>query len=338
MNALEFLQAPPIPRPLFAVFGEDAYLRREALGAIARTARTADETDADDIGISRFPGAQARLSEVLDEVRTLPFLADRRVVIVEEADPFVTANRKELESYAERPSSSGILVLSVKSWPSNTKLAKLVEKVGLAVECKAPRESELPAWLGKLSKQRWGIKLETDAARLLVELVGPEVGLLSSEVDKLASYIGDRPSIRRDDVARMVGSGRVEDVWKMLDAATLGQGGKALADLERLLHSGEHPVPILAGMSRSLMRISHAGRLRMARRDLRDACKEAGIPTFPANLERVGQQHAHLGPARVAGLPAKLLKADLDLKGASTLPPRVILERLLVELASPRKD
>lgn len=337
MNALEFLQTTPSIRPIFAVHGDDTFLRRETLGVIARLAKTGD-TDDDDMSVSRFPGSQARLSEVLDEVRTLPFLADRRVVIVEEADPFVTAHRKELESYAERPSSNGVLVLSVKSWPSNTKLAKLVEKVGLSVECKAPRESELPGWLGKLSKERWGVKLEADAGRLLVELIGPEVGLLAAEVDKLATYVGDQKSIRREDVARMVGSGRVEDLWKMLEAATLGQGGKALADLERLLLAGEHPVPILAGMSRSLLRLYHAGRLRLARRDLRDACKEAGIPAFPANIEKVGQQHSHLGPARVARLPSKLLQADLDLKGASTLPPRVVLERLLVELASPRKD
>ena len=53
------------------------------------------------------PGDQASLADVLDEVRTLPFLARCRVVIVEGADPFVTAHRKELEAYAEKPSTLG---------------------------------------------------------------------------------------------------------------------------------------------------------------------------------------------------------------------------------------
>ena len=50
------------------------------------------------------------------------------------------------------------------------------------------------------------------------------------------------------------------------------------------------------------------------------------------------QQHAHLGPTRVDRLPALLLQTDLDLKGSSTLPPRAVLERLVVELAIPRED
>ena len=50
------------------------------------------------------------------------------------------------------------------------------------------------------------------------------------------------------------------------------------------------------------------------------------------------QQHSHLGPSRVDKIPALLLQADLDLKGASILPARTILERLIIEFAGPRGD
>jgi DNA polymerase-3 subunit delta len=335
MHAFEYLRAPGkvAPRPFYAVLGDDAYLRDESLKAIARQSLGAD---ADDLSVSRFGGDHASLADVLDEVRTLPFLSQCRVVIVDGADPFVTAHRKELEVYAEKPVASAVLVLSVKSMPGHTKLAKLIEKSGLMIDCKSPDERELPRWLIDLAKSQSHAKLEADAASLLVELVGSEIGLLASEVEKLAVFVGERKVIRHEDVARMVGAGRVEKIWTITDAATTGKGAEALADLDHLLGSGEHPIKILAGISFSLLKLHHAGQLRRARVDLRDACQVAGI--HPGAVEKTGRQHSHLGPSRVDRLPAMLLQADLDLKGDSPLPPTAIIERLLVELARDRRD
>jgi DNA polymerase-3 subunit delta len=258
-------------------------------------------------------------------------------VIVDNADPFVTAHRKELEAYAEKPSSSGVLILSVKSMPASTKLAKLIEKSGLIIDCKSPDERDLPRWLVELARTQSHAKLEPDAAQLLVELVGPEIGLLASEVEKLAVYVGDRKRIQREDVSAMVGAGRVEKIWTIIDDASTGKGAEALADLDLLLASGEHPIKILAAMTSSLQKVHHSGQLRRARVDLRDACQVAGI-TYPAAIEKTGRQHTHLGPSRVDRLPKLLLEADLDLKGNSQLPPEVILERLVVALSQKRRD
>ena len=103
-----------------------------------------------------------------------------------------------------------------------------------------------------------------------------------------------------------------------------------------MLAAGEAPVMLLAAMSASLLKVHHAGRLRRARLPLDEACRIAGIPPFAST--KTGEQHAHLGPRRVDQLPATLLRADLDLKGGSTVDPRVVLERLLVGLSQPRTD
>jgi len=335
MHAIEFLKDPAkVPlKPIYAVYGDDAFLRRETLQDVRRVALPGEQ---DDLSVARFSGDSAKLADVRDELRTLPFFSKRRLVVVEGADPFVTAHRKELEAYAEQPSASGVLVLLVKAWPSNTRLAKLVEKVGLAVECKGPQDRMLTPWLGHLAQARFKTQLDPGATELLLELVGPEVGLLVAEIEKLSVYVGAKGKIHRDDVARMVGAGRIETVWKMLDAATTGRGDLALEHLDGLVTAGEHPVGLLSAMSVSLLKVHHAGRLRRMRLDLKDACQSAGIPPFAVEMTR--QQHAHLGPSRVDRLPAMLLKADLDLKGSSLLPPRSVLERLVVELAGPRAD
>lgn len=336
MKAFEFLKQSASNakvHPVYVLWGEEPYLLRECVALICRMVMGESDPVA---GIRRFSGPEADLALVLDELRTLPFFSKRRLVVVEEAEGFVSEHRKELESYVSAPSSTGVLVLQTKSWPSNTKLAKLVESAGKAIECKTPREQELPAWLIQLAKSAYEMRLDSSAASLLVELVGPEPGLLAMELEKLSVAVSPARSIGREAVARWVGSGRLESIWQLLDDATCGRASSALQSLDKLLAAGEPPVKLLSAMSFSLLKIHHAGELRAARLDLRQACAEAGIPPFAQ--EKTGRQHAHLGPRRVSRLPQTLLQADLDLKGSSTLDPRTILERLIVGWALPRRD
>ncbi len=338
MHALDWMKessSQPI-RLVYAVFGGDTYLIRESVNGIVRAVFPEPDGEA---AVSRFPGPQAELADVLDELFTLPFFSRRRLVIVEDADTFVTKHRKDLELYVEKPSASGTLLLQVKQWTSTTRLAKLVEKAGISIDCASLRDKDtakIVAWLVQYAKNRCDAHLDAGAANLLVELAGLEVGILSAEVEKLAVYAGSSKRIDRGDVAKMVGAGRVETIWKALDAATTGQAAEALVLLDNLLGAGEIPTPMLAAMSASLIKIHHAGRLRAARLNLDEACRIAGIPPFA--LDKTKKQHAHLGPRRVDRLPAMLLRADLDLKGGTALDPRVVLELLLTALSRPRAD
>ncbi|WP_165227650.1 DNA polymerase III subunit delta [Aquisphaera insulae] len=334
MRALDWLRdwsSQPV-KPVYVIHGEDVYLRRESAGAIRRAVLG---EDADELAMRRFEGGGASLADVMDELRTLPFFSKRRVVLVEDADTFVTRTRKDLEGYIEAPSGTGVLALMVKAWPSNTKLYKLVAASGMPIDCASPGEKDLIPWLTK-EATRHEAALEPDAARLLLELVGAEVGILAAEVEKLAVYVGTAGKIRRADVTKMVEAGRIETIWKVIDAATTGQAAAAVTDLDDLVAAGEHPIKINAALASSLIRVHHAGRLRAARLPLDEACKIAGIHGFA--VEKLKKQHAHLGPGRVDRIPEMLLKADLDLKGDSKLDPRVILEELLIRLALPRTD
>ena len=72
---------------------------------------------------------KVELTEVLDELRTLPFLAEKRVVVLKNADKFVSEHRAALEKYFDEPSPTGVLVLTVDTWMKSTKLAKKLKKV-----------------------------------------------------------------------------------------------------------------------------------------------------------------------------------------------------------------
>ncbi len=305
MNALEWLKAPSqaVIRPVCVVFGDDVFLVRESIAAVCQAVFPDQEAEA---GQSRFPGGASTLATVLDEVRTLPFFSRRRLVVVDDADTFVTKYRKELEAYTEKPHDSGILLLQVKTWAPTTKLAKMVESTGLPIDCASPKEADLVPWISHVAKTRFGAQLDAAEARLLLELVGPESGILVAELEKLSIYTGLTRRIEKKDILKLVGAGRVETIWKTLDAALAGQVRAALEHLDSLLVAGEEPVGLLAAMSANLLKLHHAGRLRTARLDVEEACRLAGIPSFA--FEKTRKQHAHLGPSRVDHLPADLAR------------------------------
>jgi DNA polymerase-3 subunit delta len=328
MDALVFLDHPKFQR-LFVVHGDEDFLRRLALQAI-RTLVLGDSSSDDDLSYSTYPGETATFAAVMDELQTVPFFGDRRLIVVENADSFVTRNRAALEKAISSIPSTGVLVLSVKSWPSNTRLAKIVGDSS-AIACKAPANYRLPQWCIRWSADRHQKQLVAEAAALLVELVGPEMGLLDQELLKLAIYVGDRKRIGIDDVDKLVGRGRSQDIWKIFDAIGTGKAREAMLILDRLLEQGEDAIRLLGAFTSQLRQAAKAYRLTLQGRPIGVALQEAGVPPF--GIKQREQLLKHLGRRRLERIYDWMLETDLRMKGASQLPQRTLLERLVVRLA-----
>lgn len=186
-------------KPVYVLYGTDNFLQVEYRRRIvSQIIGQGDPQTA----VTSFDAAP-ELAEVLDELRTVPFLAPRRAVIVTDADAFVTACRQQLEKYLDSPSSSSSLILCVLSWPKNTRLAKLVAKIGEATDCSAPGERDLLDWLARSAAKR-GKKTAPPAAQLLIQWRGEDLAALDSEMEKLSLYVAQRPQITADDVATLV--------------------------------------------------------------------------------------------------------------------------------------
>ncbi|MHC4517454.1 MAG: DNA polymerase III subunit delta [Planctomycetota bacterium] len=185
-------------------------------------------------GLLSLEGAQAELAEALDELRTVPFLASRRVVVIREADSFVSKNRGALEKYFEKPSTTGVLVLTVGSWPKTTKLAKKLPKVGQLMELVPPKRNELPARLIQHARQACGKALDRDAAQLLVELVGEDLAQLENEVDKLALFADKDKAITLRHVESLAGHNRIFGAFEVIEAMMAGQPMQAIRRLRNM--------------------------------------------------------------------------------------------------------
>jgi len=211
----------------YAVCGAEAFLKRQAVETITHNVLG----DADrSLTLSEYDGSSAalELAVVLDDLRTLPFLSERRLVIVTEADAFITRYRSDLETYLESPGSCGVLLLECKSLPANTRLYKRINQVGEVIKCDQPKSREVPKWLAQRARDAYDCRLDPRAGTMLLDLVGEDLGRLDAELQKLMLYVSNRKRMAVGDVEALVGHTREEHVWGILSAISAGDNAKAM--------------------------------------------------------------------------------------------------------------
>ena len=336
MDALAFLAEPaPVP-PVVALIGDEDFLKRRCRAAVgARVLADADP----DFAVTVFPGDKLAWAAVRAELDTLPFLAPRRVVVIEAADAFVSAHRDQLEKYLPAPSAVGVLVIEAtkKALPSTSKLFKALPAAG-KVLCESPspyKLREVEDWAAGWCHTHHGKTLDPDAAALLVERVGPLYGQLDRELEKLAAALPGA-HVTPDDVHRLVPRSKEASAFAVLDAVGAGDPALAFATLAALLEQGEDPHAILGPVGYQLRKLAAVGRLVAAGQPLGPAMDAAGVPKWPQARQGVERQLRHLGRNRLNQLTDWLVETNLGLKGGSPLKPRLQLELLLAKLAVPR--
>jgi DNA polymerase-3 subunit delta len=294
-------------RPIYVVYGSDAYLRSEAVSAIL-----ADELGGQGsaFGATRLDGGGATLAEVLDEVRTFSLLADRRLVIVEDADGFVSKHREGLERYCAAPADGGCLILCCDSFDARTRLYKIVQRIGKAIRCESPRGRSLIAWIAQRAQTAYGKRMSPACAERLRELAGDALGALDNEVSKLALYVGSRGEIAVADIEALVGNNREETVFAVLDAMAAGDCGTALRYWERVLATDRAaPARAVGGLAWGVRRLLDAKHSVAAGGALSELARR--LWTEPAVLKRrldavtVGQLEDRLSDLLDADVRAK---------------------------------
>lgn len=346
MHVFDFLNASDLQHPVMVLHGDDAFLKRMAVQRIR------DELVDEDTPTGSFP-ADSDWADVVDELSTVMLFGGGgpRLVVVDEADSFVSRNRSQLEDYVQAPTKNGVLVLIVQTWPANTRLYKAVEKTGLNVQCKAPTKSAKSKKVDEDAVRDWiiaradsfhEIKLAKTAARNLLDLVGLEFGLLDQSLAKLALFAGVGGSVSPDMVNDVVGGWKSQTVWDLADAVCEGRSSDAIGQLDRLIHAGESPFAVFSQLASTLRRFANATRLYQAaaRKGSRPALNtillQAGFPKFPTFVvEKAQRQIKQIGSSRTVQIHRWLLEADLAMKSTHSRDDaaRLKLEQLIFRLS-----
>ncbi len=317
------------PVPVVVLHGEELHFKTEALRCVLEQTLGAGS---DELDCTRHSGADIDLKTVRDELLTVSMFSAARAVVIDDADEFVSRNRAGLEDYFDRPARTALLVLSVKSWPKTTRLAKRLPQVGVDIECSELTGAALQKWITEEAKTRHGKQIPRDAVSLLVELAGTSLGLISQELDKLASYVGERDRVTVEDVSTLVGGWRAETTWQMINAIRDGRPGEALVALDKLLTAGEAPQKLLGGINFVFRKLADGTeRARGGGMPLSQALRQAGV--YDRDIDSAANYLRRIGRPRAEQILPLIVAADSGLKGGSRLPERLQMEQLVLALS-----
>ena len=309
-------------KPIYVLSGTDGFLQDHYRSEVV--SRVVGQSDPQTC-IANFDGSgDLDLSEVMDELRTLPFLAPARVVLIRNADAFISKHRQKLEEYVDNPCETSALVLIVASFPSNTRLAKAVAKIGDIFNCKLPDGSSLQQWLTKASGKR-GKKIDPQSAALLEQRIGRDLAAQNAEIEKLCLYIGERETITPQDVATVVTATAGPAAFELTNAITAGDTPGALKALDGALRIRGAEFQALGSIAWHLRRALQAQQEITAggKPNLRMPYNQRNA--FLAMLNRRGQ-------VKLQADMRSLIAADLGMK--SGLNPKSALQELVMSLCS----
>jgi DNA polymerase-3 subunit delta len=260
------------------------------------------------------------------------FVPDGRLVIVDEVERWKAPDAKAVAGYLKAPTPATVLALVAGELKADAPLVKAVAKGGELLTYDVPKR-RLPEWVGE-QFARLGAKADKDACRALVEIVGDDLDVLASEIDKIAAWAGnDQITVQ---AVEELAVGRAETpIFSLTDAWGRRDVGSVLATTETLLErthrtrSGEL-LRIVASL------VGHVGRVRRAQRlaeegvRARDAAGRLKMHPFAA--EKAFGQAANFSAEELDAAIVRLAELDAAAKGGSRMPAELALDRALVDV------
>lgn len=321
--------------PVYLLFGNDAYLKKNWLQQIIR--RVVPQTDC--FNFQRF-GSDCDLQEVYDAVQQLPLLADRKCVVLSDYD-YEKADKTDfarLTTLLEEAVPSTVLVLvfdwvdpDLKRTSDRTKkLIAAAETGGGRAVCLNHRQTPELVRLLCDGAARRDCKLDSATARYLIETVSDDLNLLKSELEKLTAYCTGGV-ITRQDVDRVCIKTVERSVYDISRALLTGRLADALALLDDLFSLRVEPILILSVLSAAYVEIYKAMAAGDAGLRVEQVAAKLGYAGREFVLTRAAQSARRLDAGRVERSLNALLQTDTALKSTSA-DPRVLLEQLLVRL------
>lgn len=286
-------------QPLYFLFGAD---EAEKAALVAAFVDTLDE-GLRPFNLDRLHGAEIRADDLIEAARRLPLMAERRIIVVSHADPFIVPKRESeaaeqatdaLAALFSDPPRHAVIVIVADNPDARKKLVKLLLKEAAVVVCGVVEDlAEARRWI-KSQAEAAGIRLEAAAVNLLAERGGTDVARLRAELERAQLFAG-RAVVTADDVRETVGEASLQDEWAMARALERGDAAAALRELALMFEEGRI-APMILGQIAYVVR-------------------------------------AKLPPARVGQAVDAVFRTDLDLK-RSAGDPRMLMERLVVELCA----
>lgn len=237
----------------FLFVGHDDRLKEKAIKDLSSHFL---DTSTRQLDYKMFYGDETTAGEILDYVRTMPFMAAKRFAVVKDFDALPAKDKASLVEYIKNPARSSCLILDAK----DDSILEDHEDLGKFTEIKRfgyPEGSELVAWIRQyLDKQ--GKKIDGDAMEMLKELEGQNVAYITNELEKLIAFAGERPMLGVNDVGEVRGKSAVSSAFDLAGAISDNSVGEAMAIISELLVTGKKPHEIIGILCWHFKRLARA--------------------------------------------------------------------------------
>ena len=264
-------------RPCYLVYGDEAYLRNQNRDKL----RQALLGGGDKMNLQHYEGAGLNPAEIIDMAETLPFFAERRVIVIEDSG-FFKNGCPELADYLKSPAETTVFLFVESAVDKRKDMYKAVSKIGLDISCETPDEQSLYKWIA-LKMKAEGKSISTRAIGYFINRVGTDMSNMVHEMEKLTSYCLDRDEVTEKDIDAVCANWLTSRIFEMTDAIVMKNQAKAMNIYYELLALKTAPEQILALIMRQFNQLLQAKEMAEVGMNRGDVASKLGTPPFVAD-------------------------------------------------------
>lgn len=328
---------------MYYVFhGDDEFSRSEAVDDLK--ARLGDGDPAIvDINTTTLDGRNLTLSELIHACDAIPFLGERRLIIVDSMlqrfDPKKggrsEADQKLVEGLRDYlpqlPETTRLIFVESKSLHGNNPILRQAKQDdhGYVQEFEAPKRGAVSNWIRRRVKEKGG-NIQSGALMALAAFGEDDLRLLDQEIEKLLTYAGDQ-TITERDVRLLVPAATESDIFAMVDALGQRNHREAMTRLHDLLGAGESPIYLLYMITRQFRILTQVKELAGRGLDQKAIQSELGLHWFV--VKKAMAQARNFSLDQLKSIYGKILETDEAIK-TGHLEQELALDILVAELVT----
>ncbi|MDD6306019.1 MAG: DNA polymerase III subunit delta [Clostridiales bacterium] len=261
-------------KQMYLLYGTEAYLKKQYKDKLKNALATPD----DNMNFTAFEGKNSNPKEIIDLAETLPFFAERRVILIEDSG-FFKNSCEDLAEYLSEVAPATYFIFVEEEVDKRSKMYKAVKKQGSIVEFVAQSEELLTRWiLGRLKKE--GKNITGSVMQQFLSKTGTDMGNIDRELEKLICYTLGRDVITAEDVEAVVTEQTTNKIFDMVNAIAEHNQKKALDLYYDLLTLKEPPMRIMFLITRQFQILLNIRDMSARGLDNQTMAKVAGVPPF----------------------------------------------------------
>ncbi len=311
-------------KKVYLIYGEETYLRKQYRDKL-RQAIVGDDT----MNYSYFEGKSADVNSIKEMSETLPFFADKRLIVVENSGCFKSANDALCEYISVIPDTTTIVFVE-EEIDKRGKLFKRVKEQGYETEMGVQNTAVLEKWVLNILNDN-NKKITKDTMDYFISAVGNDMTNLSGEIEKLVCYCLDKEVITTQDIHEICTEQITSKIFDMIDALGSKNQKKTLDIYYDLISTKEPPMRILFMLARQfniMLQVEELTKLGMNQKDI---ASKAGLQPFIVG--KTMKQNTNFKKGDIVNALRECIQTEADIKSGN-MDEKIGVEMLLIKYSS----